>query len=331
MSLHSIVGPPPVRPAAPSRGHLLGRLIGLLVVPPLLLGIAGALLSASRGRVETVAAGTTAHTAERTVELLVSAPLLACGGLVAAWLAGCGLLTLACATRRAVGGRWTAGERLLRRVTPRLARRAVAAALGAGLAFGGTTAHADPAADHSLGWLPSTGATTSPVETSGETSAPISPGPAAAPAARLEVSAPENAPAPSTDLGTAAAAKVTPEPSGDVVQQHGVGVTSPPPEDPASPAAPRTSEPRSAAEVVVRPAEVVVRPGDSLWRIAATRLPASADAGEIARSWPRWHEANRHTIGDDPDVIHPGQVLTVPDDAPAPLDSPADDATGSAR
>lgn len=64
---------------------------------------------------------------------------------------------------------------------------------------------------------------------------------------------------------------------------------------------------------------VTVEPGDSLWRIAASSLPPDAPAADVARTWPRWHAANRTTIGPDPDRIHPGQVLTPPElDQPFP-------------
>jgi hypothetical protein len=58
--------------------------------------------------------------------------------------------------------------------------------------------------------------------------------------------------------------------------------------------------------------ETVVRPGDSLWSIAAANLgPFAADA-EIAQEWPLWYQANREQIGQDPGLIHPGQVLRAP-------------------
>lgn len=60
------------------------------------------------------------------------------------------------------------------------------------------------------------------------------------------------------------------------------------------------------------PGEVVVRRGDTLWSIAARHLgPLPSDA-EIAAAWPAWHDANRHVIGDDPDLLRPGQVLVAP-------------------
>lgn len=60
------------------------------------------------------------------------------------------------------------------------------------------------------------------------------------------------------------------------------------------------------------PATVTVAPGDCLWSIAADHLPDGATDAEIAATWPRWYAANRDVVGPDPDLIHPGQVLTAP-------------------
>jgi nucleoid-associated protein YgaU len=57
---------------------------------------------------------------------------------------------------------------------------------------------------------------------------------------------------------------------------------------------------------------VRVQPGDSLWLIAARRLGPTARVSDIAASWPQWYAANRPVIGDDPDLIRPGQHLTPP-------------------
>ncbi len=55
-----------------------------------------------------------------------------------------------------------------------------------------------------------------------------------------------------------------------------------------------------------------VRPGDTLWGIAAVHLPGRPTSGAIARAWPLWWQANRSVIGDDPNLIRPGQVLRAP-------------------
>ena len=57
---------------------------------------------------------------------------------------------------------------------------------------------------------------------------------------------------------------------------------------------------------------IVVRPGDSLWHLAAERLPHDADNATIAHTWQRLYHANRDVIGTDPDVIEPGQRLSRP-------------------
>ncbi len=58
--------------------------------------------------------------------------------------------------------------------------------------------------------------------------------------------------------------------------------------------------------------EIVVRRGDTLWDLAARHLGPNAGDAEIAAAWPQWHEANRATIGDDPDLLLPGQLLRPP-------------------
>lgn len=58
--------------------------------------------------------------------------------------------------------------------------------------------------------------------------------------------------------------------------------------------------------------DVVVERGDSLWRIAEQHLPPGAGAEQVAAEWPRWWSANRAVVGDDPDLIRPGQQLSAP-------------------
>jgi resuscitation-promoting factor RpfA len=57
---------------------------------------------------------------------------------------------------------------------------------------------------------------------------------------------------------------------------------------------------------------VRVHPGDTLWAIAARRLPPDASDADVSTAWPRWFRRNRGLIGPDPDLIHPGTHLRVP-------------------
>ncbi|REF37546.1 LysM peptidoglycan-binding domain-containing protein [Thermasporomyces composti] len=82
-----------------------------------------------------------------------------------------------------------------------------------------------------------------------------------------------------------------------------------------NPERPQTSDPVTRAPVrdlgdVQQ--QVVVKRGDTLWDIAARHLGPGASNAEIHREWQRWYEANRQVIGDDPNLILPGQILTPP-------------------
>ena len=98
-------------------------------------------------------------------------------------------------------------------------------------------------------------------------------------------------------------------------------------ETPAHEADPPTSTPpsaRSAGRAIVTTERVqsgtathVVEQGDCLWRIAgdnlAARNGAEPSSAVIARFWPVIYEANRAVIGDDPNLILPGQRLLIPE------------------
>ncbi|WP_030150001.1 LysM peptidoglycan-binding domain-containing protein [Oerskovia turbata] len=57
---------------------------------------------------------------------------------------------------------------------------------------------------------------------------------------------------------------------------------------------------------------VVVLRGDSLWSLAARALGEGATDAQVAAEWRRWYAANAEIIGQDPDLIRPGQVLQAP-------------------
>lgn len=56
----------------------------------------------------------------------------------------------------------------------------------------------------------------------------------------------------------------------------------------------------------------VVLPGDTLWDIARSHLPAGATAQQISERWQQIYALNQDLIGEDPNLIHPGQTLTLP-------------------
>ncbi|SDT43360.1 hypothetical protein SAMN04489743_2891 [Pseudarthrobacter equi] len=57
---------------------------------------------------------------------------------------------------------------------------------------------------------------------------------------------------------------------------------------------------------------VAVLAGDTLWDIVRGQLGTNASDIDVALEWPRWYEANRAVIGQNPDVLLPGQVLQPP-------------------
>ncbi|WP_315097585.1 LysM domain-containing protein [uncultured Cellulomonas sp.] len=210
------------------------------------------------------------------VDTVVELGVTAIGLVVALWLACSALLATTCLVARAAGASWHVGERLVHRYAPQLVRRALAVAVGATLGLGAVT---------------------------GASAAAPTPAP---PTAAASVASDDG----SVDLGwvvTEAPADPRPAPSVTTPAAPATAAT-PPPDVPVLTAAPAPA----ADQAPTTGSTVVVAPGDSLWGIAARHLPAGATDAEVAAAWPRWYEANATVIGADPDVILPGQVLTVP-------------------
>ena len=213
------------------------------------------------------------------LEDAVAAAAAAVGALVAGWLAT-GTAVSVCGL--------LAGRRGPSRLVPAGLHRLVAVALGVALA--GVTVPASAQAS-----APTTVASASagvrvdalahPVQPSqpGQASQPVDPGGSSAPLAAEAVDPGWTPPAPPPPVRRAA------------------------PADPLVVATPRAG--MSGEE------GVAVRRGDTLWDIAARHLPAGSPDADIAAAWPRWHAANATVIGDDPDLLRPGQLLRVPTDA----------------
>lgn len=96
----------------------------------------------------------------------------------------------------------------------------------------------------------------------------------------------------------------------------GPGATDPrwKPHAPVVSPGPLSAQPVRAArqQPVDEDGSVTVVAGDSLWTIAANQLGSPASDRDIALEWPRWYEANRAVLGENPDVLLPGQVLRPP-------------------
>ena len=106
----------------------------------------------------------------------------------------------------------------------------------------------------------------------------------------------------------------TVQPRAPALDWPGLTVALPPPTRPT----PRHHPDGPTGKVAVTRDEVVVRPGDTLWSIAAAHLGPGASREQIAASWPQWYAANRHLIGPDPGVIHPGERLEPPSTSSTP-------------
>ncbi|MEO7058283.1 MAG: LysM peptidoglycan-binding domain-containing protein [Lapillicoccus sp.] len=248
--------------------------------------------------------------------------LAAGGGLLTAWL---GLGFAASALSALPGALGTASRLVAHHVAPAAVRHATAVLLGTALVAsvaGGsaTAASLDPESSGPPG--------------SWATSQVVAPDPAFAPSvmpSTANTAIPSTAipstaiPSPTTSVTTSAFPSTSvPSPATAGPTTGTTGRTaSTQPRIPASggslgplgPAAQRSQE------------AVVVRAGDTLWDLAARRLGPHATVAQVADEWPRWYAVNQSVVGDDPDLLLPGQQLVVPSLAP---DTTGPDPTGPA-
>lgn len=86
-----------------------------------------------------------------------------------------------------------------------------------------------------------------------------------------------------------------------------------PPQQPAPPDRLATSsELMGSARFAPAIDAIVVHRGDTLWSIAARHLGSDATSADIDSEWRRWLAANLAVIGDDANLILPGQLLRPP-------------------
>jgi hypothetical protein len=225
------------------------------------------------------------------------------GLLLAGWLALGTLLTLLAAARP---GSWpgAVAAAVARRITPAGLRRAVVLAVGVGLVGGGPAFAADVRAGGVAGSVSAAVAGPDPARAAPVGAGDLDPGWVPTPTPS-ELTAAPRTPAPHTPAPVRALATASSPQSGPAATPavHAEQVTLP---DPGAQAR------RQAEEAVV------VRSGDCLWDIAARRFGPHATAEQIAAEWPRWYQVNRAVIGDQPDLLEPGQRLRPPGDTTSP-------------
>lgn len=245
---------------------------------------------------------------------LVDAAALLIASSVVWMLAGWGVAVLALAVLARVpgaAGRW--GSRLLSRVTPVVVRRAVIAGVGLSMLAGATACATDTgresgAGEHADIRYAAAGSNLSGPDLNGSALDEALPGldhglgePGIGPGSSH--AGPESEPA----TGAVAA----PNLDWPIVAPGSPDLDWPDtPESSAGdrPAPKNTPRPGPAVE------PVVVLAGDTLWSIAAEHLGPGVDDVAIDTAWHAWYATNRDVIGDDPDLILPGQRLRPPAD-----------------
>lgn len=270
--------------------------LGILVLG-LLLVLAGA------GLLDQWRQSSARHQAVTVEDLLGAAATVAGAGLLLWWF-----VSLACAAATLLlekFGRARAAA-ATRKLSPAFMRRLVVATVSFHLLAGGAANAATPAPGPH--WTPTLGqesaAPANPAESPRQDPSPTPDLPSSLPGAAAEPSAA----APDTALPDTAALPVPP------ATIHPGWQPSAPVVEPALLAGPAARDANAGHGATAgRPmGSVAVLAGDSLWDIVASHLGPEASDVEIALEWPRWYEANKTLIGQNPDVLLPGQVLLPP-------------------
>lgn len=187
----------------------------------------------------------------------------------------------------------------LRVIAPRIARRitlgAVLATTATGLALGpalAASASTDPEE------APRPIAVAAELRPAAPAEAPTE-SPSGDPAERPQPSsAPEDA-TEAEDLPPLGWETAPPESAQDTAVPEPTPISPPPPSSPGSSAPPART--------------ITVAPGDSLWSLTDDLVgPGPDSTQDVAAAWPLLYDLNRDRIGDDPELIRPGQELIVP-------------------
>ncbi len=248
------------------------------VAAGLLIAVSSGTVSWCLTRVASTGWPRTSSAGPASVDEVIRAALAWAGAALTGWLTLTVLVALVAAAPGVVGAVF---QRLARLLTPQLARRVLSLTLGASI---GTVALPAPVA-----------VATSTADAGGrQQGVPPPPTPgysAGSQAATTKVTRGD-------DVGSAPAAPRpgwVPDRPTAAIQPHHARLLEP------------ALRPTSTTSDTV-----TVRRGDTLWSIAAAHLGSGATDAEVAAEWPRWYEANRAVIGDDPDVVAPGQQLQAP-------------------
>lgn len=297
-------GPVPAAARPTSAGAGRARALGVLLGASA-LGAAGAGALAA-GAAGLAVAASPATTAE---DLLVALAAGTGGALAATWALAAALVALARLAPSTAGA--AVLSRTAQRLLPAVLRGLLVVALGAG-----PVAAAGPALA-ATSTTPAVVALGGPEVLAATTSVPTTSSTQAPPQDSRTAQAPQV-----PDASRASDASDASEGVPDVTWR-----ASPPPRptsaDVDAAGALVVPQPRVEGTGSERPGEVVVVRGDTLWDIARRWLPAGADDAEVAAAWPAWHEANRAVLGDDPDLLLPGQRLVPPTAAAAAAGDPS--------